>query len=69
MLKINVRHSIHDRKENDRISPYFMPGDNSKATSTINHMQKSITLPGLKKETIYIIFESLGIMETNCPVY
>lgn len=31
-------------------------------------MQKNpITLPGLKKETIYIIFEeSLGIMETNC---
>lgn len=68
MLKINVRHSIHDRKEKTIEFRLFYVADNSKSNIYYQSYAKNpITLPGLKKETIYIIFEeSLGIMETNC---
>ncbi|WP_411161408.1 hypothetical protein [Enterococcus mundtii] len=70
MLKINVRHSIHDRKEKTIEFRLFYVADNSKSNIYYQSYAKNpITLPGLKKETIYIIFEeSLGIMETNCSL-
>ncbi|MFP1648481.1 hypothetical protein [Enterococcus mundtii] len=68
MLKINVLHSIYDRKEKKIEFRLFYVADNSKSNIYYQSYAKNpITLPGLKKETIYIIFEeSLGIMETNC---
>nr|WP_240145264.1 hypothetical protein [Enterococcus mundtii] len=68
MLKINVLHSIYARKEKKIEFRLFYVSDNSKSNIYYQSYAKNpITLPGLKKETIYIIFEeSLGIMETNC---
>lgn len=68
MLKINVLHSIYARKEKKIEFRLFYVADNSKSNIYYQSYAKNpITLPGLKKETIYIIFEeSLGIMETNC---
>ncbi|MGL9894695.1 hypothetical protein [Enterococcus mundtii] len=68
MLKLNVLHSIYDRKEKTIEFQLFYVADNSKSNIYYQSYAKNpITLPGLKKETIYIIFEeSLGIMETNC---
>lgn len=70
MLKINVVHSIYDRKEKKIEFRLFYVADNSKSKIYYrSYEKKPTTLLGLKKETIYIIFEeSLGIMETNCDL-
>lgn len=70
MLKINVLHSIYDRKEKTIDFQLFYVADNSKSNIYYQSYAKNpTTLPGLKKETIYIIFEeSIGIMETNCDL-
>ncbi|MBO0462279.1 hypothetical protein JZO83_10965 [Enterococcus sp. DIV1298c] len=70
MLKINVVHSIYSRQEKAIEFRLFYVEDNSKSKIYYQSYAKNpITLPGLKKETIYIIFEeSLGIIETNCDL-
>ncbi|PQC31480.1 hypothetical protein [Enterococcus mundtii] len=70
MLKIDVIHSIYSQQEKTIEFRLFYVADNSKSNIYYQSYAKNpITLPGLKKETIYIIFEeSLGIMETNCSL-
>ena len=70
MLKTNVVNSIYVRKEKTIEFHLFYVEDNSKSKIYCQSYAKNpITLPRLKKGTIYIIFEaSLGIMETNCSL-
>ncbi|EPF4498632.1 hypothetical protein [Enterococcus faecium] len=70
MLKTNVVNSIYVRKEKTIEFHLFYVEDNLKSKIYCQSYAKNpITLPRLKKGTIYIIFEaSLGIMETNCSL-
>ncbi|EOH55531.1 hypothetical protein UA3_01861 [Enterococcus faecium EnGen0263] len=70
MLKINVVNSIYVRKEKTIEFHLFYVENNLKSKIYYqSYEKKPTTLPRLRKDTIYIIFEeSLGIMETNCSL-